>query len=157
MRNHLTIPLAIALFGFAGTAGADVLKATTFSGDAVGAARAALPLTPGNATTVNFNIPGNKRERIVITYTAHCSVAGPKLGFADIDIEVDGNEIAPTDVTGDVFCSADDTLANDSLVHATIIGVKTLQAGNHTVQVFATATGGATEYQIGSSTLVVQE
>ncbi len=133
------------------------MKATTFSGDAAGAARGALPLTSSNANTVNFNIPGKKRERIVITYTAHCSAEGPKTGFVDIDIEVDGIEISPTNVPGDVFCSADDTLANDSLVHATIIGVKTLDPGNHTVQVFATATGGATQFQLGSSTLVVQE
>lgn len=157
MQYHFVIPLAAALSCAAGAASADVLKATTFSGDASGAARGALPLTSSNATSVTFRIPGNRRERIVITYTAHCSAEGPVSGFVDIDIEVDGIEISPTNVPGDIFCSTDNTAGMDSWVHASIIGVKTLDPGNHTVEVFATATQGATGFQLGSSTLLIQE
>jgi hypothetical protein len=153
ITSALTGSLAIVI----GSASADVLKATTFSGDAVGSTRALLPLNGSNATAINFDIPGKKSERIAITYTAHCGVEGPVLGFVDIDIEVDDVEIPPTNVTGDIFCSADATSAIDSWVHASIIGIKTLEPGQHKVEVYATATQGALSWQLGSSTLLIQE
>ena len=147
---------AITLFlGLSTAAHADILKAVTFALDAVGSSRSLMPLTGAAATSVSFSIPGNQSRKIAITYSASCGAAGPVNGF--IDIVVDGLEISPTNTSGEAFCSADQTLALDTLARATIIGVKNLTPGQHTVEVYAEALGGATQFQLGYATLLIQD
>lgn len=149
---------AITLFlGLSTAAHADILKAVTFALDAVGSSRSLMPLTGAAATSVSFSIPGYQSRKIAIAYSASCGAAGPVNGFIDIDIVVDGLEISPTNTSGEAFCSADQTLALDTLARATIIGVKNLTPGQHTVEVYAEALGGATQFQLGYATLLIQD
>ena len=149
---------ALALFLGLTTAGhADILKAVTFGQDASGTTRTQMPLNGAAATSVSFSVSGNQSKKIAITYSASCGAAGPVNGFIDIDIVVDGLKIPPTDTSGESFCSTDQTVALDTLARATIIGVKNLTPGQHTVEVFAESLGGATSFQLGYATLLIQD
>jgi hypothetical protein len=146
---------ACATLCFGGAASADILKSTYFKGDSVGTSRAAVQVTNAGSTSVKFKVPVSGL-RVAITYSAHCGAEGPLGGFINIDIVVDGVVIPPTDFGSDIFCSTDSTTAIDTFIRASIIGTKTLAPGKHTVEVFAEPMGGATSFQLGASTLLVQ-
>ena len=149
--------VAVAVLGLAPPAAADILKAFTFGLEAVNSTKSNVPLNGASATSVSFNVAGSSNKRIAITYSATCAAGGSASGFIDIDIEVDGNEISPTDTSGETFCQGDATAGADTFVRATIIGVKTLAPGQHTVEVFAEPLGGASSWQVGLSTLLTQD
>lgn len=158
MQTRLAAALALLLsIGLPTAAHADILKAVTFALDASGSSRALMPLTSAAATSISFSVPGNQSKKIAFTYSASCGAAGPVNGFIDIDIVVDGLEISPTNTSGESFCSVDQTEALDTLARATIIGVKSLTPGQHTVEVYAEALGGATQFQLGYTTLLIQD
>ena len=152
-----TATTALALLCLTQPASADIIKAVTFGLEATDTTRNKVPLNGASATSVSFNVSGNNNKKIAITYSATCAAGGSASGFIDIDIEVDGNEISPTDTSGETFCQGDSTAGADTFVRATIIGVKTLTPGQHTVEVFAEPLGGATSWQVGLSTLLIQD
>jgi hypothetical protein len=149
--------MATIVLGISAPASADILSSTTFPLDASGSSRAALPLNGASATSNSFSVPGTVNKKIAVTYSATCAAGGSASGFVDIDIVVDGKEISPTDTSGEVFCQGDATAGADTFSRATIIGIKSLKPGQHTVEVYAEPLGGATSFQIGAATLLIQD
>lgn len=116
-----------------------------------------VPLNDAGATTITFNT-GVRNQKVIVSYTAECGIIDNKNDtWVNIDIQVDGVAIRPTNNTSDAFCSSTNNAGynwNMSAVNAVYI---VPNPGVHTVRIRAavqSGNGGATGW-LGDTSLVV--
>ncbi len=96
---------------------------------------------------------------MVVTFTAGCSTIDESgAGWVDIDINVNGAAVPPTDLPTNAFCF--ETGVNDEVRHTAsyTVAVEDLPAGSHSIQVIAdnqSLTGGIVGFPILSDVSLV--
>lgn len=117
-----------------------------------------VPLTSDGSTTLFVNAP--KAGLYVLTYSAECAVDAPTdnaNAWVDIDIQVNGVGLAPTDRDTDTFCGADGVAGFSNFAHPSVTVIAPLNAGSNVVRVLGKFHGGATGGWISDSALVVHQ
>jgi hypothetical protein len=117
-----------------------------------------VPVTPDGSTTLIVNAP--KAAVYVLTYSAECSVDAPtgnSAAIVDIDIEVNGVGLPPTDISTDTFCGADGVVGFSNFTHPSVTVLAPMNAGSNVVRVLGKFHGGATGGWISDSALVVHQ
>lgn len=114
-------------------------------------AGALVVLNNAGQNTVAFNAPSAGKK--VLTYSAECRTQGTSVGWAHIDIIVNGNVVAPTAGTTDAFCSTGDGWTRGSITVAIQV-----VAGANTVSIRAASGAAAvTNIALGDTSLVVHD
>jgi len=118
----------------------------------------ALPID-GTSNTFSFDTTSESSD-VVVTFTAGCHALDTSGGgWVDIDLNVDGTAVPPTDLPRNGFCFQ--TGANDEVEHTAsyTVAVEDLPAGSHSIQVLASnvsLTGGLLGFPtLGDVSLVV--
>ena len=126
-----------------GRAQADVIKhAVRLGAFGVVTTGSYVPLTTSGSTGVIFSGSG----KFTIWYTAECAASS----YVDVEILIDGIEVAPTGINyDDSFCDFETRGA----MHTVTGRTGNLDAGTHTVSVFARKTDGVA-YLSDSSMLI---
>ena len=86
----------------------------------------------GAATTISFNMA--QKGRVVITYSAECSVSGNVVNWATLQIVLNGNIIAPTQ-NDTTICSDNTTAIHDGFVQISKSVVAKAKAGNNVLKI----------------------
>jgi hypothetical protein len=154
----LKTALASALVLLGAKAYADVVKQVArpnnFLFDGIVATN--VPLDLAGNTRINFSGSG----RFTIVYSAECAAGGlPGGDFVEIDIIVDGVELAPTGSNNaDAFCTGNHTeTRDDGWVTATTSGrTASLPAGTHSVEIEVRTSGGKRGWLGDSSLLIIK-
>jgi hypothetical protein len=113
-----------------------------------------LPLTRNGGTTVVFTTTV-RREKVRITYTAQCGIAGNNLVHFNALITVDGNLADPATTDFALCTGVVADYINTGAVRQVIYVASTV--GTHRVQVLGAMVGtsNGAGYSIGNSSLVV--
>jgi hypothetical protein len=117
----------------------------------------ALPID-GTNNSFSFETTSESSD-VVVTFTAGCSTIDETgAGWVDIDMNVDGTVVPPTDLPTNAFCF--ETGINDEVRHTAsyTVAVEDLAAGSHSIQVFAnneSLTGGIVGFPILSDVSLV--
>lgn len=117
----------------------------------------ALPID-GTNDTFSFDTTSESSD-VVVTFTAGCSTIDESgAGWVDIDINVNGAAVPPTDLPTNAFCF--ETGVNDEVRHTAsyTVAVEDLPAGSHSIQVIAdnqSLTGGIVGFPILSDVSLV--
>jgi hypothetical protein len=117
-----------------------------------------VPLSSDGSTTLIVNAP--KAGVYVLTYSAECSVDAPsgnRNAWVDVDIQVNGVGLPPTDIDTDTFCGADGVVGFSNFAHPSVTVVAPMNAGSNVVRVLGKFHGGATGGWISDSALVVHQ
>jgi hypothetical protein len=124
----------------------------TIDGDGI-----ALPID-GTSDTFAFDTTSASSD-VVVTFTASCSTIDETgAGWVDIDVNVDGATVSPTNLPTNAFCF--ETGINDEVRHTAsyTVAVEDLAAGSHSIQVLAnneSLTGGIVGFPILSAVSLV--
>jgi hypothetical protein len=113
-------------------------------------------LGEGNGTSFTVRTPF--AARLAIFLNAECAVGAPDTNtWLQLDILVDGVEAAPTDGTGNAFCTSDGTAVTDHWITAASDASVDVAAGSHTIQLRGALTlDGPDDYWwIGDLSLIV--
>ena len=116
------------------------------------------PLTDGGATSVTFST-GATNRLIKISFSAECAVlgTGPQQWVATV-ILVDGVEAEPAQGGDFAFCGTTDSGAHFQWTGSAEVRLITVPSiGTHTVQIQVLLGGGATEWWLGETALVIEQ
>jgi hypothetical protein len=133
-----------------------LLTFATRSGNASGPGSSFVALDDVGTTTLWFPTFVNNIA-VKITYNAECGALGPLGSWVSTTIFVDGIEANPKSGQSFALCSSDGTGANDwkGAVRQSLITVPAM--GAHNVRVRVDLNGGATQWWLGDSSIVVEQ
>jgi hypothetical protein len=156
--KKLTLALVVlSTAAMAATASAEsLLSFATRTGNAAGSSSQLVALKDNGSTDLAFRTTGPNKT-IKITYNAECASGGPAESWVSVTVLVDGVQANPKSGTAFALCSS---LGNDALdwkgaVRQSLITVPA--AGGHVVQVRVDPNGGATYWELGDSSIVVEQ
>ena len=157
MRKQTLALVVLAMTTMAATASAESLLAfATRANNAQGSSSQLVALKDNGSTDLTFRTTG-PNKLLKITYNAECASAGADNSGVSVTVLVDGIQANPMSGTTFALCSS---LPNDALewtgaVRQSLITVPA--AGHHVVQVRVDLNGGATFWELGDSSIVVEQ
>lgn len=166
MKRLLGITVLVALSLIASQVWADVIGARTQTnalvvGDNEACGTLTLIPTTGTSTSMPF-ITVADNQRVVVTFSAECSVKAPDNDtWLNIDILVDGVEAPPSQTTDNAFCTSRGNNALDGWVSASLSVVFVVpEPGLHSVVVRGSLVGCSDttddQWRIDDATTVIQ-
>jgi hypothetical protein len=166
MQRSLGLTALAVLSLIASQVWADVIGARTQTtplvvGDDEACATVTLVPTTGASTSMPF-VAVADNQRVVVTFTAECSVKAPNTStWLNIDILIDGVEAPPSQTTDNAFCTSRGNNVLDGWVSASLSVVFVVPApGLHNVVVRGSLVGcsDATDdqWRIDDATTVIQ-
>src|SRR5262249_7352993 len=148
--------VVLAVTAMAATASAESLLAfATRAGNASGSSSQLVALKDNGSTDLTFKTAG-PNKLIKITYNAECVSAGADQSWVSVTVLVDGAQANPKSGKTFAMCSSlpSDALLWTGAVRQSLITVPA--AGNHVVQVRVDLNGGATFWELGDSSIVIE-
>lgn len=134
-------------------ASAKVLKWVTSTDYVQLTAYQSIPIDGAN-TKVSFKVGDTAPKRIVIAFSAECAVSGSSDGKADIEINLNGATLNPTN-GDDVFCRANGTPVADGYVRGSLVVSAKAKTGTNLITVRAHRNGGDGDVYLDDVSLVV--
>jgi hypothetical protein len=153
MIGALTFAMAVAL---ACPSEAGIFTTATRKGNFKSSSTALIlvPLDDSGSKSVQFQT-FDPDQPMVFLYNVECGVIGPSNSRVTVEIFIDGIQAEPASGTSFVLCTATDTAEYSwaGVVRQSAFTVPL--AGTHFLNVYAAGLGGATQWWLGDSSLVV--
>ena len=156
--KKLTLALVVlTMTAMATTAFAESLLAfATRARNSSGSSSQLVPLKDNGSTDLTFRTTGPNKT-VKITYNAECASGGPTDSWVSVTVLVDGVQANPRSGTSFALCTSLGNGAFDwkGAVRQSLITVP--GAGGHVVQIRVDPNGGATFWELGDSSIVVEQ
>lgn len=156
--KKLTLALvALTMTAMAATASAEsLLSFATRAGNASGSSSQLVALKDNGSTDLSFRTTG-PNKLVKITYNAECASNGPVNSWVSVIVLVDGVQANPQSGTTFAICSSVGNGAFDwkGAVRQSLITIPA--QGVHVVQIRVDPNGGATFWELGDSSIVVEQ